>query len=178
MKNWIFASGAALALLAGQAAAGGYDCGPKSHSGGFGIGLGIGLSFSGSCWKGCAPPPACPPGGCAPGYDLGVPHGAGGHDLHAMYRGYGHPGYRAVAYQQPNMPGVYPVLVAAPAYGYGYNPGAAAMAYNYGYSPYAAQPSYGAYQNGYAWGQQAPANYLSPYAAPVYTVNALSGAGR
>ncbi|MFO0845670.1 MAG: hypothetical protein U0797_25350 [Gemmataceae bacterium] len=175
MKNLLFASAAALALLAGHAAAGGYDCGPKSCSGGFGLGLGIGISVSGSAWKGCAAPPCCPPGGCAPGYNLGAPYGPGGHDLAAMQRGHGHPGFQAVAYQNPGLMGTFPALAAGPSYGYGYNgynPGA--VAYNYGYSPYAAQPNYGAHPSAYAWGQ-APANYPSPYAAPVYPVSLMGG---
>lgn len=173
MKNMLFASAAALALLAGHAAAGGYDCGPKSCSGGFGLGLGIGLSFSGSCWKGCAAPGCCPPGGCPSGFDMGAPVGYG-HQMAALNRGYGHPGYQAVAYQAPGQWGTFPALAAAPAYGYGYGYNPGAVAYNYGYSPYAAQPNYGTYPNAYAWGQ-APANYASPYAAPVYPVSLMGG---
>lgn len=159
MKQTLIAS-AALALLAcacGQAAAGGYDCGPSCRSGGFGFGLGLnfGVNTSWNSWRGnsCGGYP-CPVNGVpvpAPGYPAHP-----GHD-HA----HGQPAMKAVAYQNPYLHGTYP-----------------AMAYGYGYNPYAAQAAYGAYQNSYAWGQQqAPASQMSSYAAPVYPVNALSAAG-
>jgi hypothetical protein len=161
MKQILFAS-AALALLAiacGQAAAGGYDCGPKCHSGGFGFGVGVnvGVNFSGSCWKGgsCGGYP-CPVNGVpvpAPGYPAHP-----GHDHARLHHGYGQPAAQAVAYQNPYFTGTYPAMA-------------------YGYNPYAA-PAYGAYQNSYAWGQyQAPAAGMGSYTAPVYPVNALSSNG-